>query len=95
MMGKGVQPRILISARDPSTAGAMKILAEEFLNSGQTELTLATQFPATEALSETFRSIQHISVPKSEDDDELIYHALNLLNKVQPDIVLMRYYLPA
>lgn len=83
-----MQPRILISARDPSTVGAMRILVEEFLNSGQLKLTLATQFPATEALSKTFQSIQHISVPNSSDDDELICHALKLLDEVQPDIVL-------
>jgi len=87
-MGAETQPRVLISARDPSTAGAVKILVEEFLNNGQVELILATQFPATQSLSKIFKSIKHISVPDLSDDDELINYARKLLDEIQPDIVI-------
>lgn len=49
---------------------------------------------ATETLSKTVRSIQHISVPDIPDNGEVLSYATDLSNDVQPDLVLTALFEP-
>jgi len=87
-MRNGLLPKILITARDPSTASAMQVLAREFIKDNQVELILASQQPATDILLTDLKFSRHIKVPSFLNDEELIEYAKKLSENIQPDVVI-------
>lgn len=86
---KGLTPRILLTARDPATGRAMKMLSSALVGHTSAEVVVASQAPSTEILCElTGVTHKHISVPVFSSDKDLMTYVEHLLREVAPDIVV-------
>jgi hypothetical protein len=82
-------PRILLTARDPSSAEAMRILRRAMLQDRRLEVCIATQEPAYRILNDdSVIPNNNLFIPTSSNRVELVNFASKLIADFSPDIVL-------